>query len=296
MSKDEESDLICFDEIRQTAKRMALTELSQFIESLEVNNLQQKERDGRIYREIGKVVEAMKGYSPSPYPYITYTDDPNLLFLIYNCIDPFNHPEILDRFKLCMILQEKYNILYLLFMGNREKELAENFSAMPQAPQPNQRNEQNRLIGNLPWQNIYLPYASGLFTREMISSLPKAEPTVEEILTMIVTKMNERINYLKYESDILKLVGIILNPTSVEKGVEILLGCKTTEFKYSIPHLQSYNKVFTYANIGRACCIISKKGNLITSRNLGSTSCKNINTRHAIDNIFAEFRKKYGFH
>lgn len=284
------SDRKCFDDLRQAAKRIALIELSQFIESLEVNNLQSKERDGRIYVEIGKVEEDMKGYSD--YQYIMYYDYPSILFKLFENNNLLLHPEKLDIFIQCMIRREKYNILSHLFMEDRRKEQAENFNVNPPIILPNLLNEQNRITRSLPWQNLYLPNASGIFPKAMNPSLPQSEFTVEEILTMIIIKLNKRIGYLKYESDIQPLVRIILNPTEVESWVEIPLGCKTTEFKCSISHFQLYNKDFTYANVGRTCCFISAYGNLITAGNLGSTTCKNLNTRHAIDNIFAEFRKK----
>lgn len=272
MEKAKTIDRVCFEKTREAIILSAVAEVSPFIESLDLNNLEENRRLGRVYLEIEKIVDQMNVLNR--HQYIYYYKDPSYLFKIFKSTNRLDCPEEMKKLKQAIIFKEIYNNLLMIKMEMDISQHAADFFA---------RNDMDYN------GNALLSSGTMDISAKHDQSLLIKGASLEEKLTIITLQLNQRLGFLKYKSSVKQFVQWILHPNTNENQAKILIGCKTNEFKCIMDHFKVFNKDLIDAVIGRSGIFISRKGTIIDAGLIGSTSYDVLNTRHAIANIFDIF-------
>lgn len=272
MEKAKTIDRVCFEKTREAIIFSAVAEVSPFIESLDLNNLEENRRLGRVYLEIEKIVDQMNVLNR--HQYIYYYKDPSYLFKILQSTNRLDCPEEMKKLKQAIIFKEIYNNLLMIKMEMDISQHAADFFA---------RNDMDYN------GNALLSSGTMDISAKHDQSLLIKGASLEEKLTIITLQLNQRLGFLKYKSSVKPFVQWILHPNTNENQAKIFIGCMTNEFKCIIDHFKYFNNKLSYAEIGRYGIFISKYGIAISASNIRNTSFENLNTKHAITNIFTPF-------
>lgn len=272
MEKVKTMDLVCFEKTIDAIILSAVAEVSPFIESLNLNNLEENRRLGRVYLEIEKKVDQM--IALNRHEYIYYYKDLDYLFKIFKSTNRLDCPEEMEILKKAITLKEIYNCLLMIKMKmDIRMQVADYFA-------------KNGLEQS---ENILLTSDTMDMSNRHDKSLLIKGISIEDKLTIITLQLNQRLGFLKYKSSVKPFVQWILHPNTDENQAKIHLGCKTNEFKCIMDHFKYFNPELSPAIVGRYGIFVSNLGNEINAHNFRNISYQNLNTRHAIANIFDIF-------
>lgn len=266
-------DLVCFEKTCDAILLSAVAEVPPFIESLDLNNLEENRRLGRVYLEIEKKVDQMIALNRHEYVY--YYKDSSYLFKIFKSTNRLNCTEEMDKLKQAITFKEIYDCLLMIKMKMKIKQKVTDIFA---------KNDLERSANTL--------FTIGTLDRsnKHDKSMLAKGVSLEEKLTLITIQLNQQIGFLKKQSSIHQFVQWILCPNTDPDEPKIPINCKTNEFKCIMDHFKFFNSKLNNAVIGRYGIFISQNRIPISAGNLRSTSYKNLNTKFAIANIFEIFR------
>lgn len=266
-------DHVCFEKTCEAIILSAVAEVSPFIESLGINNLEEHRRLGRVYLEIEKIVTQINALNRHQYVY--YYKDTDYLFKIFKSTNRLDCLEEMEKLKQAIILKEIYNCLLMIKM---EMDISHHTADLFDS------NDLDHM-GN----TLLSSGTMDLSAKHDKSMLVKGV-SLEEKLTIITLQLNQRLGFLLDKSSVKPFIQWILHPNTDENQPKIHIGCKTNEFKCIMDHFKIYNKDLIDAVIGRSGIFISRKGTIIDAGLISSTSYDVLNTRHAIANIFDIFK------
>lgn len=248
-----------------------------YTEELNVNNLPHDNKLSIIGIKIKENDEEISQLNRELY--IQFRNDNDRLFALFQGTGRLNNPEELKKLHQAMILGDRQDLLVNMVTDIEQKERATEYCAV--------HASQHALEGLLQRQDAYLTDHPAMGKRMKAASAERMGK--EEIIRCITIKLMQRFNLLVHAADVDLFVQFILDPTIQCPGRTIMLGCKTNQFKYILHRFTAFNNDLQYVKVERSGLFLSKQGTPMLAHNLGSTSFYKMNTRHAIDLIFAEF-------
>lgn len=285
MENCQENDFVCFGNDCEAIHLAALAESSMFIESLGLNNLQRKMRAGRIYLEIGIVIKDIDALN-RPF-YMMYCKDIPYLFKVFKATNRLKCLQEMEKLKKAMIFKYKFDCLARLQMDIDINERVERYFVTNEIDLGSDRLQADKGSWTMPVHHDFL--SKGFLPADIESekTLVSKCTVSEETLFFIIVLLNQRLNFLKHKSSIGHLIHWIMFPNMDQPGVKIKVGCKTNELRYIMDQFKSLNNDIKNVSIECYGHFISRFGKDIKAGCIRSSICDNLNTRLAIENIFA---------
>lgn len=273
MESQKKNYRVCFEKNLDALLLSAAAEVSPIIESLELNNLEENMRRGRVYLGIRKYVDQLLALNR--FDYVFYYKDAGHLFKVFESMDRLNCPEEMEKLRKAITWKEIVDCLLMIKLEMDIRQQAADFFASKEPQLPADIFLAGGTV-NVPPVNDKSVMINGF--------------SQEAKITFITLLLNQRLGLLVHHSSLKQFVQWILHPNTLENEPPIYIGCKTNEFKCIMEHFKYFNNAITDAEIGRHGVFISHKGTVIKAGLLASSNCDNLNTRHAIANIFAMFK------